>query len=358
MMKPNLSIAVAAAVLAAAVPVWANESPPPAAALGRPALQSTKAPGMAILAVARAGRRIVAAGERGIVLTSDDGARTWKQVQTPTSASLTALRFVSDKIGWAVGHMGIVLHTADGGLTWDKQLDGIEAARLALAEARKSGDERGIQDAERLVADGADKPFFDICFLDERTGYIVGAYNLIFRTDDGGNTWKPWQVHVGNSNPRGLHLYGIRAVGSALFIVGEQGLMLRSDDQGQSFSTLASPYKGSWFGLIGERDGSLLAYGLRGNAYASRDLGKNWQQATTGTPVSISAGIQLDDGRIALVSQAGGVLISADQGLTFTRLPQKIGLPLATVAQGLDGLVLGSLRGVMTIPLPSLPAAK
>jgi photosystem II stability/assembly factor-like uncharacterized protein len=350
-MKAKQLLATVGLILAVST-TFAADAPPPAAALNRPALQSAKSPRMAILAVARAGKRLVAAGERGIINYSDNGGSAWKQAQTPTSASLVAMRFVGDQLGWAVGHMGIVLHTADGGLTWHKQLDGAEAARLALAEAQKQGDARAIADAERLVADGADKPFFDLQFLDERTGYIVGAYNLIFRTDDGGNTWKPWQVHVGNSNPKGLHLYGIRAVGSALFIAGEQGLLLRSDDQGLSFVALASPYKGSWFGLVAGRDGEVLAYGLRGNVFVSTDQGRNWQPSSSGTPVSISAGTELTDGRIVLVSQAGEVLVSADQGQSFTHLPEKTGLPLAAVAQGPDGLVLGSLRGVLTVALP------
>jgi len=266
------------------------------------------------------------------------------------------MRFATDTLGWAVGHMGIVLQTADGGLTWDKLLDGAQAAQLALAAAQKSGDARALQDAERLVADGADKPFFDICVLDERTLFIVGAYNMAFRSDDGGRTWTPWQDHV--ENPKALHLYAIHAVGETLFIAGEQGLLLRSDDKGQNFAAIESPYKGSWFGLVGGRQGGLLAYGLRGNAYVTTDLGKHWQQAASGTPVSISAGTELADGRIVLVSQAGEVLVSADHGLNFTRLPQKIGLPLAAVAQGPDGLIVGSLRGVLTMPLSVPPAAK
>ena len=163
-MKPNLLIPVVLYFMTVLVPAWAEESPPPAEALGRPSLQSPKAAKMAILSVTRAGKRIIAAGERGIVLYSDDEGSKWTQVQTNTSASLTAMSFVNEKQGWAVGHMGIILHTTDGGQSWTKQLDGIAAAKLALDEAQKSGNERAIKDAELLVANGADKPFFHQVF--------------------------------------------------------------------------------------------------------------------------------------------------------------------------------------------------
>lgn len=322
-----------------------------APALNRPAMASDKAAtALALLAVAQAGPRVLAAGERGAIVYSDDAGRHWTQAKTPTSASLTALRFVDAQHGWAVGHMGVVLTTSDGGQTWRKQLDGVAVAQAVLAAAQAGGDERALRDAKQLVADGADKPFFDLCFLDARTGYIVGAYNLIFRTDDGGDTWRPWQNHMGDSNPKGLHLYGIRWVGGALFIAGEQGLLLRSTDRGEHFEVLKSPYAGSWFGVTGLGD-ALVAYGLRGNAFRSDDQGRTWHKLATETPASISAGLELADGRLALVSQAGEVLVSADRGASFMRLAGAARLPLAALGEVPRGLVLASLRGVQTLSL-------
>ena len=330
----------ACAVWAAAPAAW----PATPAVLEQPALTSPKALGAVMLAVARAGNRLVAVGERGTILLSDDDGKTWKQAQVSVRTSLTAVQFVDARSGWAVGHLGVVLKTEDGGQTWTRQLDGMQAAALALQAARQSGDGRAIADAQRLVADGPDKPFFDLYFENTHTGYIVGAYNLIFKTSDGGTTWQPWQTHV--VNPKGFHLYGIRAAGGAIYIAGEQGLLLRSIDQGASFVPLESPYKGTWFGLLATHDGPLIAFGLRGNAFRSDDGGHSWHGIDTGTQSAIAAGAELADGALVLVSQGGDLLVSRDRGHSFA--PKKSEpLPLAAVAQARDnGLIVAGLRGV------------
>lgn len=319
-------------------------------ALQQPSVQTPKALGAAMLAVASAGSRLIAAGERGTILLSDDGGKTWQQAQTPVRASLTAVKFVNDKTGWAVGHLGVVLRTDDGGQTWGKQLDGIAAAELALQAAKQTGDDKAVAEAERLVADGPDKPFLDLHFENETTGYVVGAYNLMYKTTDGGKTWQAWQSRV--VNPRGFHLYGMRAAGGALYLAGEQGTLLRSTDQGETFVPLASPYKGTWFGLIAARSGELVVFGLRGNAFRSDDQGNSWHKVDTGVQAAIVAGRELADGALVLVSQGGDVLLSRDQGRTFT--PQKgVPLPLAAVAQAKDGgLLVAGLRGVKKLALP------
>jgi photosystem II stability/assembly factor-like uncharacterized protein len=312
--------------------------------LTQPSISSKKALKAVMLAVANAGPRLVAVGERGIILLSDDDGNTWRQAPTPVQVSLVAVQFVNARTGWAVGNLGVVLHTTDGGETWQKQLDGIQAADI-VARAAVTPEEQTA--ARRLVSDGPDKPFFDLYFQDETDGYIIGAYNLIFRTTDGGKSWQDWQKYV--KNPRGWHLYGIRPAGGDLFIVGEQGTLFRSSDHGKTFAPIVSPYKGSYFGLVAGKSGQLVIFGLRGNAFWSGDLGHSWKKVDAGQ-VTISDGIQLSDGSLLLVNQAGDLLISHDNGRHFRMLPGKEHLPVAEVAQANDGsLILVGLRGIKRI---------
>jgi len=327
-------------------------------ALTQPALVTPKALNAAMLAVAAAGQRLVAAGERGTILYSDDAGRSWRQAQVPVSVSLTALQFVDARLGWAVGHQGVVLHSADGGATWTRQLDGVQAAALTLRAAQAlngPGQERALAEAQHLVADGPDKPFLDLHFDSPRSGYVLGAYNLLFKTEDGGATWQPWHSHV--ANPKGLHLYGMRGSGNALYLAGEQGLLLRSTDHGASFAALATPYKGSFFGLLAARGGALVAFGLRGNAFWSGDQGASWSRIETGVQASLAGGAELADGTLVLVSQGGDVLRSRDQGRSFAAVTASgaalpPALPLAAVTQAADGaLVVAGLRGLRRLPL-------
>ena len=301
--------------------------------LDRPAVQSRAAAHAVLLDVTKAGSRLIAVGERGVVVISDDGGRSWRQGSVPTSVSLTTVKFVSPQSGWATGHSGVVLHSADGGQTWTRQLDGKMVAKLAIETAQSLVDRGGankdtaqrlLADAQRLESDGPDKPFLDIYFENETTGYVVGAYGLIFRTEDSGRTWKPWMDHT--DNPRGLHFYAIGASGKTIYLAGEQGLFLRSSDDGQKFTRIETPYKGTYFTVAVLATGEVILGGMRGNAYRSTDQGKTFKQIAVPIPVSFSAVTQMSDGSLMFANQAGQLLASTDKGLTIHPLPVT-GLP-------------------------------
>lgn len=320
------------------------QAAPTGPALSRPAIASQRATQAVLLGIAQAGQRLVAVGERGIVLLSDDRGATWRQVSVPVSVTLTAVQFADPQHGYAAGHGGAVLATADGGETWVRVLDGSQAARLALAAAEASGDAAALRDARRMVDDGPDKPLLDLLVLDARRVMAIGAYGMAYATEDGGNSWHSWSQRL--DNPRGLHLYAIRRQGERILVCGEQGLVRLSRDDGQTFSALQTPYQGSFFTAeLPAGDGIVLA-GLRGNVLRSADGGANWRHSTAPGAATVTASRLRPDGALALATQSGMVLAERDGNFTPLNpapLPPLTGLFTyhdgATVALTIQGLV-------------------
>lgn len=316
----------------------------------QPAIHSAMATQSVMLSVARAGLRLVAVGERGFIIVSDDNGATWRQVGSPLSVTLVKVRFIDDNQGWAVGHAGTVLHSQDGGSTWAKQLDGVQAAEIELEQARRDTDERTperLSQAQQLVDEGPDKPLLDLLFLDAQNGWVVGAYGSAFVTHDGGLSWQSIRAHV--DNPDGLHLYGIARIGADVFIAGEQGTLLRSSDTGQTFEALTPPFEGTIFGLAPAANHSILAFGLRGKAFESWDRGETWKHLDTLQPVTLTSGLRLDDDSVLLADESGRVLRFADGDThaAVLQIPQPRYFTGMTQAANGD-LIISSTRGMLS----------
>jgi photosystem II stability/assembly factor-like uncharacterized protein len=312
--------------LAAALLLTAVAPPGPAFVdpLDVPATRSALAGRGPLHAVALAGRRLVAVGERGHVLWSDDGGRTWTQADVPVSTDLTAVRFVSGERGWAAGHDGVVLRTLDAGRSWERQLDG------------------------RSV--GPDASLLDVWFADERTGFAVGAFGLILATEDGGATWSSWRERT--ENPRQLHLYAITASRGEVWIAGEQGLLLRLEAGAGRFRSVRAPYAGTFFGVTACGT-AVLAFGLRGTLVRTEDRGASWRRVHTGLEVSITAATRAPDGRLVLVSQEGDLLVSEDCGATLrTASPARAASAAALASAGAGALVVVGPAGARIERIP------
>ncbi|MCI0910933.1 WD40/YVTN/BNR-like repeat-containing protein [Pseudomonas putida] len=304
----------ASAMLALALAMWAGSTQ--AAAVQEYSTESAKASQSLLIDAAHAGKRLVVVGDRGHILFSDDQGKTWTQARVPTRQLLTAVFFVDDKRGWAVGHDAQILASNDGGATWSKQFE--DLAREA--------------------------PLLDATFLDAQHGFAVGAYGALLETRDGGQHWQDVAERL--DNPDQMHLNGIAQIRDAgLFIVGEQGSMFRSSDSGQSWSKVDGPYEGSLFGVIGTaQPQTLLAYGLRGNLFRSTDFGDSWQpielKAARGNlEFGLASATLLDDGSLVLVGNGGSVLRSIDDGKRFTVYNRADRIALA----GVSGLANGGL---------------
>lgn len=323
--------------------------------LDRPSSPSTLAAKKLLLSVTRAGDRLVAVGPRGHIVVSADAGATWQQSAVPVSSDLTAVHFPTAKLGWAVGHDGVVLATTNGGETWTRQLDGREVNALILADVtaklaanpQSSELQALVAEAERSTEQGPDKPFLDVWFENETTGYVVGAYNLLLKTSDGGATWQSWFDRT--DNPRLMNLNAIRPAASGLYIAGEGGTVLRLDPATQRFVAVPVDYAGSLFGVADLGD-AVLVYGLRANAFRSTDGGATWTRVDTQLPATIVGGTSAGHGTIVLVDQGGRLALSTDAGLSFALMPLQRTVPVTSVADaGAGRLAVTGPFGVMVV---------
>jgi photosystem II stability/assembly factor-like uncharacterized protein len=281
--------------------------------LEQPAKPSALAEKSILQSITRAGTRLVAVGQRGHILVSDDAGGGWTQSRVPVSADLTAVHFIDRLHGWAVGHDGVILASDDGGDSWRVQMRGTKGER-----------------------DSADKSFLDVWFADARTGYAVGAYNLLYRTLDGGATWESWSDRT--DNPKQFNLHAVRAVAGSLFIAGEAGLLLKLDESSRRFRAVEVPYKGSFFGIAAVGS-SILLHGLRGSAFISPDAGRTWTRVEPGLAGAIVASAQAVGGRLLLADASGAIVASDDGARTFEPLIVRPSLPIAGLASVSRGLV-------------------
>ena len=343
---------------------------PPPPPTGDEAVHTKLATEALLLGVTHAGSRIVAVGEYGDVLLSDDEGKSWHQAKTvPTNVTLTAVDFVDDKTGWAVGHDTVILKTEDGGETWVKQYGGGES----------------------------DNALLSVYFADASHGWAVGAFNFTAETKDGGKTWverktlmppgsgpatsaadpsaaltgpkdpsevasapapaaptpaaptpparpgapaDPYAAATGDENHLNAMFAGPDA--STLFIAAEAGAMYRSLDAGVTWQKVLTGYPGSFWGGLTAKDGSVYAAGMRGNLWRSTDKGATWTKLdTSGADQSIATGLQLADGSLVFVGLGGQVLYSPDGAkFTLTYRPDRKGLN-AVIEDGKDLLVFG-----------------
>ncbi len=265
--------------------------------------------------------KLVAVGERGHILYSTDGVN-WQQAQVPLQTTLTAVYFIDESNGWAVGHDATILSSNDGGISWKIQ------QHLPQVE----------------------KPLLDVLFIDSNNGIAIGAYGLFYRTTDGGKSWvieyhneflypgdqaylaelklQDEEAYLDEQSSILPHFNRVVADGRTLYLAGEIGLMAKSNDFGVSWEKLDEIYPGSFYDINRTQEGNLLVIGLRGHIFRSLKNGTPWQASESHVTALLSAIVLSDDQRVFILGNNGVLLESRDDGASFTQHLQKDGKAL------------------------------
>ncbi len=202
-----------------------------------------------------------AVGSRGAILRTDDGGVTWTEHSIDADIVLNDVRFLDAQRGWAVGEFGRIYHTRDGGRSWTKQNSPIEVPFIS----------------------GASRNLFRLLLSDSHGSWAFGLDGVILTSQDG----QKWEVAAQDgASPADLkhnHLFSASSAGLKKFAVGERGTVLVSQFDSRQWDALSAPslplnLNGIAFGA----DDTGLIVGNRGIILRTDDAGKQW------TPVRIA----------------------------------------------------------------------
>jgi photosystem II stability/assembly factor-like uncharacterized protein len=338
--------------------------------LERPSQPSALASRALLTDVQTVGERQVMVGAAGHILLRDANGQV-QQARVPVDLLLTAVQFVDARNGWAVGHDGVVLHSADGGESWSKQLDGrainpllLKAAEEQVARAQQAADAAAqdeqlataldnarfaLDDAQAAEAAGPSRPLLGLWFRNARQGWVVGAYGVFLRTDDGGASWQPVS---GLDNPDRLHLNSVLGVADgSLLVAGEGGRLYRSTDGGEHWQAAQQPTDASLYALAELSGGQVMASGFGGTLLVSDDHGASWTPRELPVKASLYGIRQLSSGAVVLAGQAGVLLYSTD-GKTFEQWRSTGKAALLDVSETRAGqLLLVGNAGLQVLPM-------
>lgn len=300
-----------------------------------------------LLDITVAGTRVIAVGDRGHVLTSDDKGETWTQQNVPARQMLVSVDFADSKNGWAVGHDSLIIRTRDGGESWETQNFDPETGQ----------------------------PLYGVLALSASDAWAVGSFGKFFRTTDGGDTWEAQEVGI--TEP-GVHLISMTQLpNGVLVIAGEAGMLAYSTDNGDNWNLGQTAYAGSYFGVLPMGNSGVMLFGLRGTARSVVDVTTleemdpwdldafsiqtewtdqeladiGYSNVEVPAETAVFGGAVTYDGNYVMVGQ-NGTLYKGTPGKTeLVSVPSPTNISLSSVVALDDRLIAVGLSGVQVIKL-------
>ncbi len=265
-------------------------------------------------------------------------------------SNLSAIQFIDDKHGWAVGAYGTIINTTDGGLTWKEQSLGyiVQLKDLHFLN-ENTGFVVGIMYvgphiygiAFKTVDGGknwnlsfqSDTPMVlnSIAFSDDQNGFLSGnsygpnpSEGIIIKTTDTGLTWENVSInntilkidnimfnHKGNGKSKGMTL----GFATAKINVGpsEVSVILKSMDLGISWNTVYSNYGNNISDMSFFNYNQGIAVADNGTILLTNDAGESWT-AKKYDPYKYNATLAGEENDSWVVGDDGTILKSTNQG--------------------------------------------
>ena len=149
---------------------------------------------------------------------------------------------------------------------------------------------------------------YSLKFENSTTATLVGESGLIMKTTDNGQTWTEKSSNVSSV------LFGVSTLGTIAVASGENGVVLRTTDNGDNWETVLP-------GTIENLNDAEIIAGTRaivcgnnGEIFLSEDAGLNWTDVASGTTSNLTDILFIDEHRGFIVGTASTLLTTTDGG--------------------------------------------
>jgi photosystem II stability/assembly factor-like uncharacterized protein len=197
------------------------------------------------------------AGNRGMTIHTSDGGHSWSKTVVPGDFTFNAVSFASASRGWLAGEFGVIFQSSDGGKSWAKQKSPVEVS----------------------FDSGASQNLFALLFTAPSNGYAFGLDGVVLNTTDGSRWEIVRQRENTDSTTATHHLFAAAEFNGRIWATGERGTLLQSDvDHAQWRQAELQIPRASLNAIAFGKDGFGLVVGNRGLVLRTEDGGKSWQR--------------------------------------------------------------------------------
>ncbi len=248
------------------------------------------------------------AGDNGFLAITQNGGRNWTRQDLNISDNINEIYFRNNDNGYLVAGR-VMFKTVDGGKSWQEfvplesrnfnggtpeflsiRFTGKKDGFIIGSILKEFGDDVRVVDSLVLkTSDGGEswrritvpftKEIYNLDFINDDYGWIVGDDGMILATQNGGLKWQIQKTSLrpvkGKNTKPALYSVDFRDKNEG-YAVGGYGTILRTDNGGETWQTVNTAYPSTFLRVDFTNDENGWIVGRDGTILRSSDKGKSW----------------------------------------------------------------------------------